>query len=156
MMFMKNVIGSVLGGIFLAAMLPAASPAASLDPKDEKAVMATLEAMAQATIKKDVATLDKIYSPDLTYSHSSAMVQTKAEVLKAISTPSVTESMTFHDSTVRVYGNVALVRGGNELRNGTPGAMHDNHLNILWVLVKGPGPHGWQIVARQTTRLPEK
>jgi len=34
--------------------------------------------------------------------------------------------------------------------------MHDNHLNILWVLVKGPGPQGWQIVARQTTRLPEK
>jgi ketosteroid isomerase-like protein len=152
MLFMKNVIASVLGGILLAATLPAAS----IDPKDEKAVMATLEAMAQATIKKDVATLDKIYSPDLTYSHSSAMLQTKAEVLKAISTPTVTESMSFHDSTVRIYGNVALVRGGNELRNGTPGAMHDNHLNILWVLVKGPGPHGWQIVARQTTRLPEK
>src|SRR5277367_4368565 len=110
MMFMKNVIGSVLGGIFLAAMLPAASPAASLDPKDEKAVMATLEAMAQATIKKDVATLDKIYHPDLTYSHSSAMLQTKAEVLKALAGPSVTESMTFHDTTIRVFGNVALVR----------------------------------------------
>jgi len=118
--------------------------------------MATLEDMAQATIKRDVATLDKIYHPDLTYSHSSAMLQSKAEVLKAAAGPAVTESMTFHDSTIRVYGNVALVRGGNELRNGTPGAMHDNHLNILWVLLKGPGPHGWQIVARQTTRLPEK
>ena len=118
--------------------------------------MATLEAMAQATIKKDVATLDKIYHPDLTYSHSSAMLQSKAEVLKAAAGPGVTESMTFHDNTIRIYGNVALVRGINELRNGQPGAMHDNHLNILWVLLKGPGPHGWQIVARQTTRLPEK
>jgi len=150
---MKNLTASLLGGIFLAAT---ALPAASLDPKDEKSVMATLEAMAQATIKKDVATLDKIYHPDLTYSHSSAMLQTKAEVLKALAGPSVTESMTFHDTTIRVFGNVALVRGVNELRNGTPGAMHDNHLNILWVLLKGPGPHGWQIVARQTTRLPEK
>jgi ketosteroid isomerase-like protein len=118
--------------------------------------MATLEDMAQATIKQDVATLDKIYHPDLTYSHSSAMLQSKAEVLKAAAGPAATESMTFHDSTIRIYGNVALVRGVNELRNGTPGAMHDNHLNILWVLLKGPGPHGWQIVARQTTRLPEK
>ncbi len=146
-------IAAVLGGLLFAA---AALPAATLDPKDEKAVMATLEAMAQATMKKDIATLDKIYHPDLTYSHSSAMLQNKAEVLKAAAGPAVTESMTFHDSTIRVYGNVALVRGGDELRNGTPGAMHDNHLNILWVLVKGPGPHGWQIVARQTTRLPEK
>jgi ketosteroid isomerase-like protein len=138
---MKNWLIAVLCGIFLSAV---ALPATNNDSKDEKAVMATLEAMAQATIKKDVATLDKIYHPDLTYSHSSAMLQSKSEVLK------------FHDNTIRVYGNVALVRGGNELRNGNPGAMHDNHLNILWVLLKGSGPYGWQIVARQTTRLPEK
>ena len=38
--------------------------------------------------------------------------------------------------------------------NGPPGALLDNHLNILWVLVRrAPGPHGWQIVARQTTRI---
>src|SRR5262249_42598458 len=134
----------------------AAFAATMNDPKDEKSVMATLQAMAQATIKKDVATLDKIYHPDLTYSHSSAMNQTKAEVLKAVAGPGVTESMTFHETTIRIYGNTALVRGRNELRNGSPGAMHDNHLNILWVLLKGPGPEGWQIVARQTTRLPEK
>ncbi len=144
---------AVICGMLLSAV---ALPATNNDSKDEKAVMTTLEDMAQATIKKDVATLDKIYHPDLTYSHSSALLQSKAEVLKAAAGPGVTESMTFHDSTIRVYGNVALVRGINELRNGTPGAMHDNHLNILWVLIKGPGPHGWQIVARQTTRLPEK
>jgi len=134
----------------------AALPATMNDPKDEKSVMATLQDMAQATIKKDVATLDKIYHPDLTYSHSTAMVQTKAEVLKAVAGPAVTESMTFHETSIRIYGNTALVRGRNELRNGAPGNMHDNHLNILWVLLKGPGPEGWQIVARQTTRLPEK
>jgi ketosteroid isomerase-like protein len=150
---MKHWAVAVLCGMLSSAV---ALPATNADPRDEKAVMATLEDMAQATVKKDVATLDKIYHSDLTYSHSSAMLQSKAEVLKAAAGPAVTESMTFHDSTIRIYGNVALVRGLNELRNGTPGAMHDNHLNILWVLVKGPGPHGWQIVARQTTRLPEK
>jgi len=151
---MKNSAVVLLCGMMLVAR--AAFPAAINDPKDEKSVMATLDAMAQATIKKDVATLDKIYHPDLTYSHSSAMNQTKAEVLKAVAGPGVTESMTFHETSVRIYGNVALVRGRNELRNGAPGSMHDNHLNILWVMLKGPGPQGWQIVARQTTRLPEK
>jgi len=150
---MKNLVVAVLFGMLSSSV---ALPATNNDTRDEKAVMATLEDMAQATIKKDVATLDKIYHPDLTYSHSSAMLQSKSEVLKAAAGPAVTESMTFHDNTIRIYGNVALVRGVNELRNGTPGAMHDNHLNILWVLLKGSGPHGWQIVARQTTRLPEK
>ena len=149
----KNTI-VLLCGMILSAR--AAFPAAINDPKDEKSVMATLEAMGQATIKKDVATLDKIYHPDLTYSHSSATNQTKAEVLKAVAGPTVTESMTFHETSVRIYPNVALVRGRNELRNGAPGSLRDNHLNILWVLLKGPGPQGWQIVARQTTRLPEK
>src|SRR5215467_7748824 len=149
----KPTVG-FLCGLILSAR--AVFPAAMNDPKYEKLVIATLEAMAQATIKKDVATLDKIYHPDLTYSHSSAMNQTKAEVLKSVAGPGVTESMTFHETTIRIYGNTALVRGRNELRNGSPGSMHDNHLNILWVLLKGPGPQGWQIVARQTTRLPEK
>ena len=150
---MKNWIVVLLSGMLLSA---AALPAAMNDPKAEKSVMATLETMAQATIKKDVATLEKIYHPDLTYSHSTASLQTKAEVLKAVAGPGVTESMTFHETGIRIYGNVALVRGRNELRNGAPGSMRDNHLNILWVMLKGPGPQGWQIVARQTTRLPEK
>src|SRR5262249_42982645 len=79
---MKNLIAVVLSGMVLPAL--AAFAATMNDPKDEKSVMATLQAMAQATIKKDVATLDKIYHPDLTYSHSSAMNQAKAEVLKAV------------------------------------------------------------------------
>ena len=149
---MKTWIAVLLCGMLT---LPAAFAATNGD-KDEKAVMATLEAMAQASVKKDLAALEKIYSADITYSHSSAKLQNKAEVLKDAAGPGVVESMKFRDANVRVYGNVALVRCITELRNGTPGKMHDNHLNILWVLAKGPGPNGWQVVARQTTRLPEK
>jgi hypothetical protein len=56
--------------------------------------------------------------------------------------------------TVRIYGDVALVKGVCDFRNGQPGNLLDNHLNILWVMVKrAQGPYGWQIVARQTTRI---
>src|ERR1700687_221842 len=136
-----------------ALALPIASSAAGNDPKEEKAVVATMEAMAKATVNKDVATLDKIYSNDLTYSHSSALTQTKAEVLKAFQGSGVTESLKSSNTTIRIYGPVALFKGVTDMRNGQPGKMNDNHLNILWVLVKGPGPEGWQIVARQTTRI---
>ena len=137
-----------------ALAFPIALSAAGNDPKEEKAVVATMEAMAKATVNKDVATLDKIYSNDLTYSHSSALTQTKAEVLKAFQGSGVTESLKFSNTTIRIYGPVALFKGVTDMRNGQPGKMNDNHLNILWVLVKGPGPEGWQIVARQTTRIP--
>jgi len=121
---------------------------------DQKAVMATLEAMAKATIAKDVATLGKIYGDDITYSHSSALNEDKATVLKNIQGPGVAEFMKFSDTTIRVYGDTALAKGVVDFRNGAPGKMLDNHLNILWVLARRPqGPHGWQIVARQTTRI---
>jgi ketosteroid isomerase-like protein len=128
--------------------------AAATDPKDEKAVMATLEAVAKATIDKDVPTLDKIYSEDLTYGHSAGNTQTKAQVLKGFEGASIAESMKFSETTIRVYGDVALAKGICDFRNGRPGNLTDYHLNILWVMVRRPqAPFGWQIVARQTTGI---
>ena len=121
---------------------------------DTKAVMDTLELMATATIAKDIATLEKIYSDDVTYSHSNAVTQTKAQVLADIRGTNVAEFMRFSEMNVRLYGDVALAKGIVDFRNGPPGALLDNHLNILWVLVRRPlGPHCWQIVALQTTRI---
>jgi hypothetical protein len=139
----------------LAALMTAGSVAPTAQGQaDEKAVLATLELMSKATVFKDIATLDRIYGDDVTYSHSSAATQTKAQVLADVKGPNVAESMKFSDTTVRLYGDVAVVKGVVDFRNGPPGAMTDNHLNILWVLVRrAPGPQGWQIVARQTTRI---
>ena len=121
---------------------------------DQKAVMATLEAMAKATIDKDVAMLGRIYGDDVTYAHSSALNETKAQVLKNIQGPSVAAFMKFSDTTIRIYGDTAVAKGVVDFRNGPPGKQLDNHLDILWVLARRPqGPHGWQIVARQTTRI---
>jgi ketosteroid isomerase-like protein len=147
---MKTLVPVILCGVLLSVF----GVSAANDPADEKAVMATLEAMANATIAKDVATLGKIYGDDVTYSHSSGLTETKAQVLKAFEGPTQAEFMKFSDTTIRVYGDVALVKGITDFRNGRPGNMSDNHLNILWVMVRRPqGPHGWQIVARQTTRI---
>lgn len=146
---MKTLIFGVIAALALFGGVVMADTAA-----DQKAVMATLEAMAKATIAKDVATLDKIYSDDITYAHSSALTENKATVLKNVQGPSVAEFMKFSDTTIRIYGDTAVAKGIVDFRNGRPGKMLDNHLNVLWVLVRRPqGPHGWQIVARQTTRI---
>ena len=127
--------------------------AASIDSKAEKDVLAAMDAWKQATMKKDAAALDKLLHPDLTYSHSSAANQTKDEVIKSVTTGKATvEGITFSDTTVRVYGNTALVKGKVDIVNNTDGKSTPAHLNILHVWIKGP--HGWQMVARQATRLP--
>jgi ketosteroid isomerase-like protein len=147
---MKNWIVVLLCGLVLST---AGLSAAVNDPGEEKAVMAAMQAMVQGTIKKDIPALNKVYHEDLSYSHSSTSNQTKAEVLKAVSGTGIVESIKFSDTTIRIYGPVALVKGVTDMRNGrVAGKMNDNHLNILWVLVKGN--QGWQIVARQTTRIP--
>ncbi len=150
---MKNLL-LALGFLGLSVTLSAQAGSATANSPDSKAVMATLETMAKATLEKDVATLGRIYADDLTYAHSSALTETKAQVLKNIQGPSVAEFMKFSDTNIRIYGDVALAKGVVDFRNGAPGKMLDNHLNILWVMVRRPqGPHGWQIVARQTTRI---
>ena len=142
---MKNWICILLSTAILSAVGP--------DPKAEKEVMAAMDAWKQATIKKDGAALEKLLSPDLSYSHSSAMNQSKAEVIKAVTTGKAsTEAINFMEPTVRVYGKTALVKGKVDITNSTDGKSTTAHLDILHVWVKGP--QGWQLVARQATRLP--
>src|ERR671924_408156 len=114
------IIIAVTLGFFSAAVSAQVGSAAANHP-DTKAVMATLESMAKATIEKDVATLNRIYGDDLMYAHSSALTETKAQVLKNIQGPNDAEFMKFSDTNIRVYGDVALAKGVVDFRNGPPG-----------------------------------
>lgn len=124
---------------------------AANDVKEEKEILGTLETMVLATIKKDIPTLEKVYHADLSYGHSSGRKQTKAEVLKEVAGPGTLESMTFTNPKVQIYGSTALIHNAYDIRtiNGS-GEKVDNHLDAMWVLLKGSG--GWQILARHTTR----
>jgi len=122
------------------------------DSKDDKDVLAAMDAWKQATMKKDGAALEKLLHPDLTYSHSSGMTQTKADVIKAVTTGKATvEGIDFSDTTVRVYGKTALVKCVVDLHNNADGKTTVAHLSILHVWVKGS--QGWQMVARHATKL---
>ena len=138
----------VVGGL----TLPAQARGQGQHQGDQARVMAVLETMAQATVTKDMARLDKVFHRELIYEHTNGLTQTKAEALKLLAGWNV-RSMTFVDPTIRFYGSVALVKTITLLqtvrRDGT--AAPDSRLDVLWVLLKEPD--GWQIVARHTTRL---
>jgi ketosteroid isomerase-like protein len=129
-------------------ILAAAVSLAAADPKAD--VMAAMQSWKTAMLKKDAAALDRLLHPDLTYSHSDARTETKADILQSIPAGKLNvQDIKFGDSTIRVYGNTALVKGNMEVTvssNPTP-----LNLSVLQVWMKGA--QGWQLVARQSTRL---
>jgi ketosteroid isomerase-like protein len=136
-------------GLLAATALCAATP----DAKTEKEVLAALDAYKQALIKGDAAALSKVLSDDLTYTHSSNKHEDKAAVLESLKGPTHTEAVDFKDLKVRAYGNTAVVTGDADFRNNAGGNVTVVHLHVIHVFVKNS--HGWQMVARQTTRYPD-
>ena len=138
---------------FAAALLLLVLPAFAADvSKDEKDVLAAVASWRTASLKKDAAALDKLYHKDLTYGHSSAAVETKAEAIASITSipASVKMIIEYRDLTVHIYGSTAVVKGKFDITTKS-GVL--THLDALLVWLKTP--EGWQLVARESVKLPE-
>jgi hypothetical protein len=137
----------LLAGIFLCALLLSAASA----PKEQDEVLAAMEAYKKAMIQRDGKTLDRVLSDDLAYTHSGGQFQNKTDVIDSIVNKKTTiQRLEFSDTTVRFYGEVALVKGRVDLWHSPTVIVH---MNILHVWVKHP--QGWQMVSRQATKLTE-
>ena len=118
---------------------------------DEKAVLAALDAWKEAMVKKDRAALEKIFHPDLSYAHSSAMVETKAQAIPHIVGSPGWEAIELSDTTVRLQGKVAIVNGKTDMHQRNKDKPTTiSKLVVLTVWVKGA--KGWQMIARQAVR----
>ena len=118
----------------------------------DKEVLNAMDNWRKAMIAKDGAALEKLYAPDLSYTHSSGKNESKTEAIAAVvNGKAKTEKIELADTTVRVYGKMALVKGKVTLTASTDGKQTNTSLNILHVWVKNSS--GWQLVARQAIRL---
>jgi hypothetical protein len=138
---------AVLLATVLAVSLPPAISAAGA----EEGVLAALNAWKQGTINKDVALLSKVLHPDLTYTHSSGLEQTKADNLKAVASPTPrTTAIDLSHTTVRVFGETAIVKTDADVTSNSSATSTTSHLILLHVFVRTP--KGWQMIARQATK----
>jgi ketosteroid isomerase-like protein len=123
--------------------------AADTASKSEQEFNGVIESWKQAMIKGDAAALDKLYSKDLSYEHSSGMTETKAESIAHSTKPDgVVKAIEFHHPAIHIYGNTAILKSRTDLTsfNGTV-----NHLDLLMVWIKSGS--GWQLVARHSTKV---
>jgi hypothetical protein len=133
----------------LFASILVVSPAFAAKP-DEKAVLAAVDAWKTAMLKQDRAALDKIFHPELTYAHSSAKIQTKAEAIAGAVEGMGWEKIELTETTVRLQGKVAIVNGNVDMYERHKDKNTISKLVMLSVWTKGP--QGWQMIARQAVR----
>jgi ketosteroid isomerase-like protein len=135
------------------AFVLAAQPAFAAST-GEKAVLAALDAWKEAMLKKDRAALETIFHKDLSYGHSSAMVETKEQAVPHIADGLGWEAIDLADTTVRLQGNVAIVNGKIDMHQRNKDKPTTiSKLVQLTVWVKAG--KGWQMIARQAVRRPD-
>ena len=120
---------------------------------NEDDLKATIEKWKAAVVAKDKATLEKLTSPNVTYSHSNALMETRDQMIAAmISKDMQYKSMDMSETTYRFFGDVGVVQTKMKVNNVQKGEPKMTPLSVLMVWVKEKGT--WVLTARQTTRLP--
>jgi ketosteroid isomerase-like protein len=105
-----------------------------------------------ALIHADRAALDAVLADDLSYGHSDGRLQTKAELLAALTAGAVTyQSYDGPPPAVRIQETVALLSGIAELEATARGTKVKLWLRYLAVYEKRDG--AWRLTAYQSTRL---
>ena len=150
---MRKLFPILTAFAFVVIVAPAFA-AGSGEKTGEKAALAALDAWKEAMLKQDRAALEKIFHADLSYTHSSATVQTKAQAIAGVVDGLGWEAIEFADTTVRMLGNVAIINGKTDMHQRNKGKPTTiSKLINLTVWVKGP--QGWQMIARQAVRRPD-
>ena len=121
--------------------------------KDEQSVATAVESLRKALIDPDKSTLDALVLDELTYGHSSGVIQDKTTFEEALlnkSSDFVTIDLS--QQTIKVVGNTAWVRHILSATTNDGGKPGSAHLSVLLVWVKQKGQ--WRLLARQAVKVP--
>jgi len=107
----------------------------------------------QAMMDADTDSLEPILADELTYTHTSGVLDTKESFIRRLSAGTLNyESFVPSNMQVRSYGDTAVVTGNAEVQVSNSSNRTSFSLRFTDVLVHRDGR--WQVVAWQSTRLP--
>ena len=142
--------------LVLAAVILALAPVMSAQMgKAEQQVLQAEKDRFAAMVKGDRAALEKLLSDDLTYTHSTALLETKEQFIKSVTSGNIdyvsivpSES----DWKVRINGSTALVNGVAAVTVVDKG--NDRKIRIRFTTVHANRGGAWQLLAWQSTVIP--
>ena len=150
---MRRLFAKVLIAI---AVLPVASIHAQTKSAGDADEVKRLEQQrVEALVRGDIKTLEQMLSDDLTYTHSTGRVDTKAEFIGALTSGAVRyHQMDHSDVQARAYNNTVVLTGRSAVRIRAASDEISFQLRFINIYVKRNGR--WQMVAWQSTRLPSQ
>lgn len=135
-----------------ALLLLAALPTLRAAPADD--VIAAETARADALIRADYDAVERLLGDDLTYTHSTSVLDTKAAFLESLRSGRLRYQQVQHEEPkVRVLGDVGIINSTVRIVAVNRGQENRNHLRVTIVYAKRDGR--WQMVAWQSTRIPQ-
>ena len=119
-------------------------------------VEAAIELFRNTMIKPDYSVFDRLTSESLSYGHSNGLVEDKPTCIHSlVSIKSRYKRLNFSDQTVKIIGDIALVRNTFFAETNDQGKDPVTaHIKVLMVWHKENGQ--WRLLARQATKIPPK
>ncbi len=121
--------------------------------KNKEEVIAFLDTLTEAGRKRDVATLDRLYSDDYFHTNPDGSIITKAQVLASYKAPptSVIESTQHDEDKVWIGGNVAFVNTHVTIRGRFNDNPYERQYRITYLFEKMKGR--WRAVTSHATLI---
>ena len=137
----------LMSGCVSAASRPEGSSA-------DAAVRAAEQGRFRAMVAVDVRALDTLLAEELTYTHTTGNVDTKASLIDALRTGRlVYDSISPAEVHVRVYDRTAVATGTARIQARADSAIRRLNIRYTEAYVRRAGR--WQLIVWQSTRIPE-
>ena len=128
----------------------------SADSSSEQEVRQAIEKYRTALLRRDVPSLDQIWTDDYFFVNASGEMLTKAQHLANLKSGTTTlESINEEEELkVRIHQNTAVATSRVTIKGQYSGQQTSGQYRSIHIWVKGPT--GWQLVANQLTALTPK
>lgn len=120
--------------------------------REEENVAAAVVFLVKALESGDRTSLEKISSENLSYGHSSGLVENRSQFVQALASgQSDFLNISISNQRIVVTGKNAIVRHRLDATTRDKGKDGEAHLNILLVFRKEQGQ--WKLLARQAAKI---
>ena len=126
--------------------------------QDAVAVLASEQARTRALLRRDIPALDTLLAPDLVYTHTNALRESKQEMLESMRSGRIRyDSLAMMKQEVRWLWSGAVVTGEARVQALLAPAAAPVRLTLRYTSVyRARSSKGaWELVAWQSTRVPE-
>jgi ketosteroid isomerase-like protein len=120
----------------------------------EAEVLSADDRRFEAMRKQDWPALEAVLADDLTYVHSTARLETKAEHVGNLKAGKpYYRGIAPRERTVRVHGGAGVVNGVSEMH--VENAGKEQRFTVRYLAVYAKAGNTWRMIAWQSTRVPD-